>query len=389
MMAHMEAYYDERYAEAGFSVAWNQVECLAHVLNLGAQQILKEFKQPVDKETYQQYSESSDRLVTAVSRLAFLCRKIRKSPKLRRLMENICQQKNVKYLVPIIDVSTRWNSTYDMLVRAHELKEVISDTFYQHKNKELFTLVLSDDEWNCVEQLIQVLSPLKEATLLASKKGESLMVTNMIPIYDYCTEMLKESLKIFDENDDIYVGIEDAIEKLNHYYDKVSPMVGIALILDPTMKKDFLKNSLGWQVEWVDSVMEQFTSSFRFYREKSKSFASSASSVSVSIGTSSGGYGSYAKKRRTADRDADVVEEFVRYFNAPLAEVGTNALSFWKTNQFHYPVLSAMAKDYLTIQASSVASERAFSSGTDLVTADRCSLGGDTIEKTQFLKYVL
>ena len=83
-----------------------------------------------------------------------------------------------------------------------------------------------------------------------------------------------------------------------------------------------------------------------------------------------------------------MVEEYVRYFNAPLAEVGTNALSFWKTNQFHYPVLSAMAKDYLTVQASSVASERAFSSGTDLVTADRCSLGGDTIEKTQFLKYV-
>ena len=54
------------------------------------------------------------------------------------------------------------------------------------------------------------------------------------------------------------------------------------------------------------------------------------------------------------------IEEFVRYFNAPLAEVGTNALSFWKTNQFHYPILSAMVKDYLTVQASSVASERAF-----------------------------
>ena len=98
--------------------------------------------------------------------------------------------------------------------------------------------------------------------------------------------MLKESLKIFDENDDIYVGIEAAVEKLNHYYDKVSPMVGIALILDPTMKKDFWKNVLGWKVEWVDSVMDQFTSSFRFYHEKSKASASAA--ASVSIGTSLG-----------------------------------------------------------------------------------------------------
>ncbi len=52
-------------------------------------------------------------------------------------------------------------------------------------------------------------------------------------------------------------------------------------------------------------------------------------------------------------------------------------------------VLAEMAKDYLTVQASSVASERAFSSGADLVTPDRCSLAGKTIERTQFLKFNL
>jgi hAT family C-terminal dimerisation region len=46
---------------------------------------------------------------------------------------------------------------------------------------------------------------------------------------------------------------------------------------------------------------------------------------------------------------------------------------FWKANAFNYPILSAMAKDYLTVQASSVPSERAFSSGVDLVTAERCT----------------
>ena len=56
---------------------------------------------------------------------------------------------------------------------------------------------------------------------------------------------------------------------------------------------------------------------------------------------------------------------------------------------FNFPILSAMAKDYLTVQASSVPSERAFSSGTDLVTADRCRLIGKTIEITQFLKFNL
>ena len=103
--------------------------------------------------------------------------------------------------------------------------------------------------------------------------------------------------------------------------------------------------------------------------EKSKV---SAASVPVSIGNSSGGYENFRKKAKVMNTDSNVVEEYVRYFK--LAEVGTNTLSFWNTNQYHYPILSAMAKDYLTIQASSVAAERAFSSGTDLVTPDRCSL---------------
>ncbi len=94
------------------------------------------------------------------------------------------------------------------------------------------------------------------------------------------------------------------------------------------------------------------------------------------------------KKRRTSS-SGGMEEEYIRYLNAPLAPDDTDILEFWKVNAFNYPILSAMAKDYLSVQASSVPSERAFSSGVDLVTPDRCSLNGDTIEMTQFLKFNL
>jgi hypothetical protein len=203
MMANLEEYYKKEHPDAGFSVLWNQVECMAHVLNLAAQQILKEFKQPVDMETYEPGSHSSDNMVTAVSRISFLCRKIRLAPKLRRLMRKICNQKDITYLVPMIDVVTRWNSTYDMLVRAIKQKDVIHLTFFEHKDKSLLDLCLTDDDWLCVEQLTEVLKPLKEATLLASLNGESLMVTNVIPVYHFCSEMLEESMVKFDNEDDI------------------------------------------------------------------------------------------------------------------------------------------------------------------------------------------
>ncbi|KAI3656565.1 hypothetical protein MP638_000551 [Amoeboaphelidium occidentale] len=99
-------------------------------------------------------------------------------------------------------------------------------------------------------------------------------------------------------------------------------------------------------------------------------------------------YSTYLKRKRSNMDSAfvGIQDERTRYFKAPLAAPETNVLEFWKSNEYNFPILSAMAKDYLTVQATSVPSERAFSSGTDLITANRCSMAGTTIEKTQFLK---
>ena len=395
MLAEVEKYYAANYPGSGFSVVWNQVECMAHVLNLAAQQILKGFKQPIDSDTYDTSSDSADQLVSAVSRLSFLCRKIRSSPKLRRLMKKLCDEKNVKYLVPIIDVSTRWNSTYDMLVRAFEQRNIMSDVLYANKDDKLIKLLLKETDWICVHQLITVLKPLKEATLQCSKNGSSLMITNVIALYNYCSEMLKIALGKFDLDDDIHVGIEAAIEKLDHYYDKVSPMVGIALILDPTLKRQFLLTGLGWKPEWILSVEQNFKSSILFYKGAvaAATRESSAQEAAVEDGedgevVSNENY--LKRKRNSVSGGGDIPSEYDRYLSLPLlTRTGTDVLQFWKANTFNFPTLAAMAKDYLTVQASSVPSERAFSSGTDLVTPTRCSMGGKVIEMTQFLKFVL
>ena len=46
-----------------------------------------------------------------------------------------------------------------------------------------------------------------------------------------------------------------------------------------------------------------------------------------------------------------------------------------------------MAKDYLTIPATSVAAERIFSSASDLITQDRVCLAANTIYTVMCLKY--
>jgi hypothetical protein len=62
-------------------------------------------------------------------------------------METICNEKGMEFLVPIIDVCTRWNSMYDMLVRALKYKDVLSDVFFRHKDIDLIKLVLNAEDW--------------------------------------------------------------------------------------------------------------------------------------------------------------------------------------------------------------------------------------------------
>lgn len=61
-------------------------------------------------------------------------------------------------------------------------------------------------------------------------------------------------------------------------------------------------------------------------------------------------------------------------------------LNWWKEHQLNYPLLSNLAKYYLCVPASSVASERVFSTAGDLVTAQRSCLSGGQVDKLIFLK---
>ena len=88
-------------------------------------------------------------------------------------MSKICAEHKKTYLVPIIDVITRWNSTFDMLERAYKYKEIIDETFYRHRETKFINLLLDDNDWKAVKDLIEVLRSLKEATLLASKDGST------------------------------------------------------------------------------------------------------------------------------------------------------------------------------------------------------------------------
>jgi hypothetical protein len=70
--------------------------------------------------------------------------------------------------------------------------------------------------------------------------------------------------------------------------------------------------------------------------------------------------------------DSDI--QYQHYLAEPQLKFDFDALEWWKTRASKYPLIVALAKKYLGIPATSVSSERCFSTAGNIVTAKRSCL---------------
>ena len=78
--------------------------------------------------------------------------------------------------------------------------------------------------------------------------------------------------------------------------------------------------------------------------------------------------------------------EVAEYKKEPPISATENPLVWWRNNCSKYPYLSLLAKKYLCIPATSVPSERVFSTAGDIVTAQRSQLKPEHVDMLIFLK---
>lgn len=75
--------------------------------------------------------------------------------------------------------------------------------------------------------------------------------------------------------------------------------------------------------------------------------------------------------------------EVTQYIDEPSTQ--ESPLEWWKKNAFRYPILSQMTKKYLAIPATSVPSERAFSSAGRIVNSKHSCLHPSSVNMLVFL----
>ena len=326
------------------------------------------------------------------------------------------------------DVATRWNSSYLAWSRLIHLKEWIkllsntlsisTDLDTKKDGKRLKQIMITDEEWDFLAILTDVLSTFAEAT---TELGGSKYVTSslharlIIEIMKILRTNLQDNQVINDEEEDAFneeiqdeisidinkpintYGLIDEIKlilytNLMKYYPTITTEVLIFSILDPRFK------SLDFASLAQKSNTEQHLRKLFEQEKKEISNTLNTSDISGTSGTFSNTSGisnisgiSGGLKRKTLMERLtkqsvialDEVGEYLQLYEIPLQ---SNPLTWWNEKKDKFPILSNLAQKYLAVSATSTASERLFSDAGNLLTNKRTCMKPKLFKKIMFLK---
>ncbi|GKC07020.1 zinc finger BED domain-containing protein RICESLEEPER 2-like protein [Tanacetum coccineum] len=313
----------------------------------------------------------------------------------RQIFSNVAHQLQINDRKLMLDVPTRWNSTYDMLSLALNFKDV----FPRYAEYEPhFSHLPSDEDWDNVTAVCEVLKVFK-------------VCTNIISGSDYTTSnlYLKEVYKVkaiidksaLSSNEFICEMAEAMKEKFDKYWGECHLLMAIAAVLDPRMKMWYVKfcykkiypadvvadnakevsDALDHMFKEYVEMHDELVREAAIHKNRSCGGSTNSRSSEDLVGSEWEEFGDFYKG---ADVEKCDKSELKMYLEEGLLEGhwGTkfNALEWWNVHQLKYPILSKMAKDVLAIPISTVASEATFSAGGRVIDPYRSALKSNTVE---------
>jgi hypothetical protein len=101
-------------------------------------------------------------------------------------------------------------------------------------------ILLTEEDWNEVGDILEVLEPFQELTLQCSASSQ-LTIYQALQRYECADSHLEEWLVKFSGTV-FHDGLDRAVDKLQLYYDRASAVENIAAALDPRYKLEFMKD---------------------------------------------------------------------------------------------------------------------------------------------------
>ncbi|KAL3615596.1 hypothetical protein CASFOL_041257 [Castilleja foliolosa] len=269
----------------------------------------------------------------------------------------------------VVDDRSQWNTTYEMVRAASELREG-------------FSIMCSDEnapsveEWKQIETLSTLLKPLYElAILLQTTPATPNMFFHGVWKIMYDLASASEP----DDDDPLVNNLKRTIKSnFDSYWESMYYVLSIGVVMDPRFKMKVVEfrfsnlyepEEAAYYVKTVDDGLHEM-----FLRY---------------VGTPD----CYEdKKDKISDFDVYMMEAASRVEKSELDQYleesllprvylhDFDVLGWWETNRVKYPTMSRMARDVLSVQVCSVPAGSVFDAAGREMDSYRCSLRAETME---------
>jgi len=277
-------------------------------------------------------------------------------------------------LSPLLDVCTRWGSTYVMIDRAILCKKAYSEVFLEDN---LTDYLLEEVEWRSLTSLRDLLGEIDTLTTVAQGSTTYTTISLTIIIYNKVMGIIETYIKRNRvRHPDICRGAKAAYDKLKKYYaatDK-SPIYSVVTALHPAMRFHYWIQEK-WEDEYVISAKETVRTAWADGYAPDLSEDLTLPYTPVSDNSELALLGMAGRQVQ-----GDELEGFVA---SPTTSM--TPLEYWRINCHNYPRLAKMARDYYATPATSAPAERSFSKARSLLPYTRNRLGPDKIKEQMLL----
>jgi hypothetical protein len=343
-------------------LGWKRISCFGHNLDLAIRKGLEDPR---------------------VDRVVSVCRKVvsafTRSWKKSRDLKEVQEERGLPQHKLKVDVSTRWGSTLDMLHRIVEQQEAIRVVLATDRKSS--HLIPTWQDFDVMDSILAVLAPLRDMTDLLS--GEShITISAVYPLIKHLSSTVlshKDSDSALTK--EVKTRVNDDLQR-RYSGDETNQSISLCSVIDPRFKLSSLDSSEHTNIKECIKVEMDALSCVSVQEDDAASEQPLPKKPKHGLGQILGNYASSSScKQMTTSEELDM------YLQLPNEDIDSSPLAWWKssTNNKKFPSLSKVAKKYLCICATSVASERLFSTGGDIVTPSRSCLKPQRVDQLVFL----
>ena len=289
-----------------------------------------------------------------------------------------------------IDVVTRWGSTYDMVERMLEQVDAVRSVLSEDRTSA--HLVPTWQDHDILHSIAAALKPLKCMTDALS--GESCVTISAVkPLLNH---LLEKVLVADDDDTDLTKEMKERIKvdlQLRYLESEFDHLLEVSSFLDPRFKLNYVNNRAKVLEDVEKEMSELIVCPLDDARSANDVVESGepaetppatkkAKGLSKVLGQCLG------KSQSTSTvltLRQQVKQELDQYLSHPLLDVEESALDWWKVEAVRYPTVAKLARKCLCLCATSVAAERVFSCGGNIVTDRRTCLKPEKVDSLVFL----